>query len=1127
MQTETPPAEAAEHAEAPPPPRRRLPRPDPLLVACALVLVAFPFAATFSADSQPVDVRAEPPAVATERSGRALREVPIFTPGGAAAGAVADGALLNDAGAMRRALDDALEFIPPQPRAAFEGFLAQGGPRAEFREPPYPFHWDDVDAVLDDALPARLDERARQSVNDLAGLLILGAVRHPIAFDLGSAPVAFALLDRARADGDCVPQLNLAFLLSTHERPLDAAARSEYERAARACSNDPTPLWLLGQYLSQRAYVDYSEDEPEFESEVPPVKAGAALTVFRDLQRRFPSVSAGWAGEADAKLRVAYRLDGQPFTARSTYRRALELYQHARSLDPNPALAAGEAHAYAGLRQYGDAAGAQRVARAAADAPGPLAAHLVEYLERAGRFDQAVAAATALEANPGFPDGPALYPQQTLDDIAGEPLSLGSGRSLSVQLDVAPTIPLPPTDTTVDELSFLPGYREVAGVTEYNRFCPEWSRRRDLLLAGRPRQALAGLGGDEEGFRDTRPGLEEELCPSIFPPPVQLLGAVAQMEAGDPDGAVVRLRGSTYEPVRTSLLIEILDARQNLWRFAGDYERARIAVDEWIRAAPASAEAYDRAGEVAFFAEDYARASRLFGIAARRARSAAGNWTAVEAEKLLKRGTALARARRYADALEELRESDDVASRVHALALRSDGDDVGLAAYVSYNARLQSGQILLRLRRYADALDQYEAARERRSDFGEVLPGGVLVRPEVLDNNEALARMRVGDPAGALPALKRALAADPLSPIFLQNHGVALRELGRLDEAASAYRGAVRSDPTSFPAWNDLGVVLARQGELQEAVAAFRHAVGAEPSYPLGWFNLGVALERRGLRHAVAAEGAYGRAFRLDPELRGRDRTFVADDQPYFTTLDLSKPLPPQWEFTSAQERTPVAVAGLALALLFGLQFGRTALAPGLGRDARRWLELGRDAVAKLPAVFVSVSGWAAVGATLLVFLLPLLRSGEATRASVMFLGVGVLALVALVVRLRVLVARREGVQARQRGWTPGMAVGLGAAAFGLGWAPLPVVESERPVPAVHWVGPLATGVAALVLLALGVGLEVPTTRALGTAALVMTASMLTPLEPLDGGHVAKGPAGLAAGLAVLGAAVFFLLGLA
>ena len=41
------------------------------------------------------------------------------------------------------------------------------------------------------------------------------------------------------------------------------------------------------------------------------------------------------------------------------------------------------------------------------------------------------------------------------------------------------------------------------------------------------------------------------------------------------------------------------------------------------------------------------------------------------------------------------------------------------------------------------------------------------------------------------------------------------------------------------------------------------------------------------------------------------------------------------------------------------------------------------------------------------------------------------------------------------------------------------------------------------------------------------SASLLTPIEPLDGGFVAKGPAGVAAGLALLGTAVFMLLGLA
>ncbi len=447
-------------------------------------------------------------------------------------------------------------------------------------------------------------------------------------------------------------------------------------------------------------------------------------------------------------------------------------------------------------------------------------------------------------------------------------------------------------------------------------------------------------------------------------------------------------------------------------------------------------------------------------------------------------------------------------------------------AYLSYNARLQAGDTYLRAGRYADALEQYAAARERERVLSGVQPGEPMRRPEVLDNNQALVEIRVGNRRAALQAIRRAVQADPLNPIFLQNLGLALERLKLSEQSVAAYRAAVDSDPTMFPAWNDLGVVLAGQGRLKEAAVAFRHAVGVRSDYALGWFNLGVALERMGFRHALASEGAFARAFRADPELRGRTRTFVADDDLYFTTLDLSKPLPPKWEFASTQERTPLAVVGLGLALLFGLQFGRSALAPGMGSQAKRWLELGRDSLARLPSAFTSTTAWVAVAATVVVFLLPLLRSQNRSLTSGLLLVIGLMALIVIVLRSRVLVARRAGVTMRQRGWTPGIVVGLGAAAAGLGWAPLPVVETDRPVPAVHWIGPVVTGAVALCLLTLGVGFGVPTTQALGTAALVMTASLLTPIEPLDGSYVAKGPAGVAATLALLAAAVFLLLGL-
>jgi hypothetical protein len=69
-------------------------------------------------------------------------------------------------------------------------------------------------------------------------------------------------------------------------------------------------------------------------------------------------------------------------------------------------------------------------------------------------------------------------------------------------------------------------------------------------------------------------------------------------------------------------------------------------------------------------------------------------------------------------------------------------------------------------------------------------------------------------------------------------------------------------------------------------------------------------------------------------------------------------------------------------------------------------------------------------------------------------------------------------------------------------------------------------GGTAFVLLVLGTLTEVPLTTSLGAAALVMAASLLVPVEPLDGGFIAQGTAGLAANLALLGGALFVLLGL-
>jgi cellulose synthase operon protein C len=112
----------------------------------------------------------------------------------------------------------------------------------------------------------------------------------------------------------------------------------------------------------------------------------------------------------------------------------------------------------------------------------------------------------------------------------------------------------------------------------------------------------------------------------------------------------------------------------------------------------------------------------------------------------------------------------------------------------------------------------------------------------------------------------------------------------------------------------------------------------------------------------------------------------------------------------------------------------------------------------------------------------------------------------------------------RQRTWAPGVVFGLGAAVAGLLWTPLPVL-GEKASPRTHWAAPAALAVVAVPLVLATVWLDVPLTRSLAAAALVMAASLLTPIKPVDGGAIAAA-GGTAAGLAGIALAAVLALGL-
>ena len=165
-----------------------------------------------------------------------------------------------------------------------------------------------------------------------------------------------------------------------------------------------------------------------------------------------------------------------------------------------------------------------------------------------------------------------------------------------------------------------------------------------------------------------------------------------------------------------------------------------------------------------------------------------------------------------------------------------------------------------------------------------------------------------------------------------------------------------------------------------------------------------------------------------------------------------------------------------------------------------------------------------ALVATLAVLLYPLARDPGGGLTAALAGSAALALLVVVVVRVRAATARRHGDAAAQESWPPGVVFGAGTAIAGFTWAPLPVLR-EGANARVHWAAPVALAAVAIPLVIFTAWLDVPLARAVATAALVMAASLLTPIKPVDGGAIAAA-GGTAAGLTGLGLAALLALGL-
>ncbi len=110
---------------------------------------------------------------------------------------------------------------------------------------------------------------------------------------------------------------------------------------------------------------------------------------------------------------------------------------------------------------------------------------------------------------------------------------------------------------------------------------------------------------------------------------------------------------------------------------------------------------------------------------------------------------------------------------------------------------------------------------------------------------------------------RTAIAVDPETALPYYSLGVLLSRAQRLDEAIEVLRAALRKDPTHANTYGALGVALAQQGEVDEALRLLEQGVALDPESIELAFNYGLLFQRAG--RVEAARGVYGRILASRP----------------------------------------------------------------------------------------------------------------------------------------------------------------------------------------------------------------------------------------------------------------------
>lgn len=132
-------------------------------------------------------------------------------------------------------------------------------------------------------------------------------------------------------------------------------------------------------------------------------------------------------------------------------------------------------------------------------------------------------------------------------------------------------------------------------------------------------------------------------------------------------------------------------------------------------------------------------------------------------------------------------------------------------------------------------------------------------------NDRALDLHRAGDNAGALDALRQAIAAFPDNPLYHNNLGELLRLTGQAGAALPHFDNAIALAPNYAAAHNNRGNALRALKRHAEAVEACRRAAELQPDYAEAHNNAAAAL--MDLKDYAGAVASLHRAIALKPDV--------------------------------------------------------------------------------------------------------------------------------------------------------------------------------------------------------------------------------------------------------------------